>query len=188
MNWKVARMWILYLLFFIIELLSLLNLFPLINETPVYLICIIISLSKFAVIFVLLFGSITLDSTIFELGFNLHKIHSIVTPIAGIIALPMRLSLTEPSVARSEMSLLFMYFLWTILPNVICFFGNKKARREIRILEKIRAKDNRSSVFVEELKSTPLIEANNPKNVAISQTRYEQVQVTPMSHPFYEPS
>jgi hypothetical protein len=201
-NWKITRMWLLYLLFIVMEIFSILYLFPLILELPVYIICMIVSSTRLLVIFVLLLGSSILNSKMFELGIKLHKIHSIATPIAGVIAFPLRLGLAEPFAVGTEMIFLFMYFFWSIMPNIFCHKGNIKADHEIWCLAKIRARYNsQSSILIKKDKRsrassieshgpihTPMVRASNePTYTPVVQSSDEPAQGLPLLQEINEP-
>jgi hypothetical protein len=94
-HWEITRMLLVYLLFLAIETLAMIFLFPIVEEEPVEWICLIISILKYVIILSLFVGPLLTNVKIFERAIKLHQIHSVLTPIVGIIAYALRMFLAE---------------------------------------------------------------------------------------------
>jgi hypothetical protein len=184
-RWKITRMLLVYLLSLTIEALAMIFLFPILKEEPVRWICIIISILKCVVIFFLFVGSLLTNEKIFDFAIKSHQIHSVLTPIVGAIAWPLRMFLAEAFAMGFEQMFLFMYFFFTVFLNIGTYKGNKLARIEIGYLERDKLLKNETR---QETKKTPLIQPKSEsKSTPMIETSHKPVQSTPMIYTSYEP-
>jgi hypothetical protein len=130
-------------------------------------------------------GSLLTNVKIFDFAIKLHQIHSVLTPIVGIIAYALRMFLAVAFGMGLEMMFLFMYFFFTVPLNVYTYKGNKHASIEIGYMELDKLRKNETR---QETKKTPLIQPKSePKSTPMIETSYQPVQSTPMIYTSYEP-
>jgi hypothetical protein len=190
-HWEITRMWLVYLLFITIETCALIFLIPIINEEPARWICTIISILKFVVVLFLFAGSLLTNTRIFDFAIKLHQIHSIITPIAGLVVFPLRLALADAFALGIEMLFLFIYFFFTVPLNLCTYGGNKLASTRIGYLESDKRSESETR---QDTKKSPLINnKSEPKGTSMIHASYEPLEVnkpiqgSPMIYTSYEP-